>query len=207
MNMPITRPEVSRTLPPAVPDEPIYRLTVEQYHQMIQAGILTDDDPVELLEGWLVQKMGKNPPHTFSTYQLRKALERVVPTGWFVDSQEPVTDETSEPEPDARVVRGEPRDYLQRHPEPRDTSLLGEVSNSSLRRDRGFKKRIYARASIAVYWIVNLVDRQVEVYTDPTGPADVPDYRQRQDYQPGQEVPVVIDGREVGRVSVAELLP
>lgn len=206
MNMPIQRPTAD-VLPPAVPDEPIYRLSVAQYHQMIQAGILTDDDAVELLEGWLVQKMGKNPPHSYATRQLRKGLEGVVPAGWFVDSQEPVTDDTSEPEPDATVIRGTPRDYLERHPVPGDTALVGEVSDTTLRRDRGFKKRIYAAARIAVYWIVNLVDRQIEVYTDPTGPANPPDYRQRQDYRPGDLVPVVIDGREVGRVAVNDILP
>jgi Uma2 family endonuclease len=118
-----------------------------------------------------------------------------------------VTGETSEPEPDVAVVRGNRRDYLERHPEPRETGILVEVPDSTLRHDRGFKKRIYARDRTPVYWIVNLVDRQVEVYTDPTGPADVPDYRQRQDYKPGEDVPVVIDGQEVGRIPVAELLP
>jgi Uma2 family endonuclease len=205
--MSIKTPPTVPPLPSAVPDEPIYRLSVEQYHRMIESGIIDEDDPVELLEGWLVQKMGKNPPHSFSTRQLRRALERVTPAGWYVDSQEPVTGDNSEPEPDARVVRGDPRDYLQRHPGPAETPLVAEVADSSLGRDRGVKKRIYARAGILVYWIVNLVDKQIEVYTDPTGPAEKPEYRQRQDYQPGDEVPVVIDGREVGRLAVSEVLP
>jgi Uma2 family endonuclease len=190
-----------------VPTEPIYRLTVEQYHQMIRAGILAEDAPVELLEGWLVTKMTKNPPHSFATRQLRRALERVVPAGWFVDSQEPLTGETSEPEPDVTVIRGDPRDYLQRHPEPGETPLVGEVADTSLRRDRGFKKQVYARAGIPVYWIVNLVDRQIEVYTDPTGPADNPDYRGQGDYGPADTVPVVIEGREVGRIAAQDVLP
>jgi Uma2 family endonuclease len=207
MTSPTPVPGAPAPLPPAVPDEPIYRLSVDQYHKMIAAGIIDDDDPVELLEGWLVQKMGKNPPHSFSTGQLRTGLESVIPAGWYVDSQEPVTGDTSEPEPDARVVRGKRRDYLKRHPRPDETPLVGEVSDSTLRRDRGFKMRIYARAGILVYWIVNLIDRQIEVYTDPTGPAKKPTYRQRQDYKPGEEVPVVIEGREVGRLAVKDLLP
>jgi Uma2 family endonuclease len=205
--MSIKTPAIVPPLPAAVPDEPIYRLSVEQYHRMIESGIIDADDPVELLEGWLVQKMGKNPPHSFSTRQLRKGLERVTPGGWYVASQEPVTGDTSEPEPDASVVRGEPRDYLQRHPGPDETPLVAEVADSSLRGDRGVKMRVYARAGIPVYWIVNLVDKQIEVYTDPTGPAEMPEYRQRQDYQPGDQVPVVIDGREVGRLAVSDLLP
>ncbi len=81
------------------------------------------------------------------------------------------------------------------------------VSDSSLRRDQGFKKAIYAKAGIAVYWIVNLIDRRVEVYTDPTGPAAQPDYRVRHDAGEADQVPVVIEGREVARIAVRELLP
>jgi hypothetical protein len=103
---------------PSVPTEPIFRLSVAQYHQMIGAGILTDDDPVELIDGWLVQKMPKNPPHSLATRKMRAVLGRLVPAGWFVDSQEPITTETSEPEPDVFAARGEPDQYGERHPGP-----------------------------------------------------------------------------------------
>src|SRR5438105_9467158 len=110
-----SRPSLNgRTL--AVPTEPIFRLSVDQYHAMIHAGILTDDDPVELLEGWLVAKMPKNPPHRAVTRLIRQVLERLVPAEWYVDSQEPITTDDSEPEPDVVVVRGETRHYLDRHP-------------------------------------------------------------------------------------------
>jgi Uma2 family endonuclease len=190
----------------AVPTDYIWRLSVEQYHEMIRTGILTDDDPVELLEGWLVVKMPKNPPHRLATQLTRAALERLIPTGWFVDAQEPVTTENSEPEPDVVIVRGDRRQYSDRHPGPPDLALVVEVAETSLTRDRGMKKRLYARTRIPVYWIVNLVDGQIEVYTDPTGPADEPDFRQRQNYGPPDEVPVVIDGAEVGRLAVRDLL-
>lgn len=85
--------------------------------------------------------------------------------------------------------------------------MLVEVSLASLDRDRNDKGRIYARARITCYWIVNLVDRQVEVYSDPTGPDAAPRFRQQQDYRPGDAVPLVIDGAEVGRVAVNDLLP
>src|SRR5438105_8922236 len=106
-----SRPSLNgRTL--AVPTEPIFRLSVDQYHEMIQAGILTEDDPVELLEGWLVEKMPKNPPHTLATRLVRTALERLAPKGWFINTQEPITTTESEPEPDASVARGDPRQYV-----------------------------------------------------------------------------------------------
>ncbi len=192
---------------PSVPTEPIFRLSVAQYHQMIDAGILTDDDPVELLDGWLVQKMSKKPPHSVSTLKTRNTLARVLPPGWFVNTQEPVTTDTSEPEPDVIAVRGEVEQYAERHPGPQDVGLAVEVSDSTLARDRGLKKRLYAQNRIAIYWIVNLIDNQVEVYTDPTGPAETPDYRQRRDYGVLDEIPLVIDGNEIARFPVRDLLP
>jgi len=187
--------------------DPIWRLSVDQYHQMIQAGILNEGDPVELLEGILVTKMVKNPPHTLATQLTREALERSLPPVWFVNLQDPVTTDTSEPEPDVSAVRRQRRQYAQRHPGPADVGMIVEIADSSLRQDHTTRKRIYARANIPIYWIVNLVDRQIEVYTEPTGPTEQPDYRQRRDYGPNDAVPVVIDGREVGQIPVSELLP
>ena len=189
------------------PSHPIWRLSVDQYHEMIRAGILTDDDPIELLEGWLVPKMPKNPPHRITTRLTREALARILSAGWYVDTQEPITTADSEPEPDVVVVRGETRQYLDRHPGPGDVALVVEVSDATLQRDRGFKKRLYASASIPVYWIVNLIEKQCEVYTDPSGPTEGADYRHRQDYGLSDAVPLVLEGVEVGRIAVRELLP
>jgi Uma2 family endonuclease len=85
--------------------------------------------------------------------------------------------------------------------------LVGEVADVSLDRDRGIKKRIYARAGIAVYWIVNLVDSIIEVYTLPSGPTEIPDYGNRQDFGIADAVPVILDGVEVGRIAVKDVLP
>ncbi len=185
----------------------IYRLSVEQYHQMAAHGILTEDDHVELLEGLLVKKMTKNPPHIYATNIVRDLLQTMLPQGWFVNSQDPVITPDSEPEPDASVIRGHRRDYLQRKPGLGDAILVIEVADATLRQDRGVKKRAYAEAGIPVYWIINLNQRRIEVYTDPTGPVARPDYRQRQEYGVGDEVPVVIDGQAVGRIAVSEVLP
>jgi Uma2 family endonuclease len=174
---------------------------------MIEAGILTEDDPVELLEGWLVAKMPKKVPHSATTRLVREALAQILPDGWYVDSQEPVTMADSEPEPDVIVMRGEIQDYLDRHPGPADLALLIEVADATLRRDRTVKKRLYAAARIPVYWIINLPDRQLEVYTKPFGQGRQADYRERLLFRAGNEAPVVIDGREIGRLPVDQLLP
>src|SRR5437763_1907972 len=126
----------------AIPTEPIYRLSVAQYHAMAEHGILNEDDRVELLEGWLVQKMTKYRPHTLTTGLVRRALDEIVPGGWYVDSQEPITTEESEPEPDVFVVRGDRRDFRDRQPGPRDVPLVIEVADSSLDTDQGTKKRV-----------------------------------------------------------------
>jgi Uma2 family endonuclease len=190
-----------------IPSGAIYRLTVEQYHQIVRAGIIGEDEPVELLKGWLVRKMRKNPPHRFATESTREALGEVIPSGWHVQSQEPITLLDSEPEPDVSVIRGSARDYAQEHAGPNNVGLVVEVADTSLARDRGFKKQIYAEARIPVYWIVNLIDRVVEVYTEPSGPGEQPDYRKNEAYAAADDVPVVLDGREVGRIAVRDLLP
>ncbi|UBF25452.1 Uma2 family endonuclease [Kovacikia minuta CCNUW1] len=193
--------------PPAVSTEPVWRFSVAQYHQMIRLGILTEDDPVELLEGWLVYKMPKNPPHRAATKLARTALEGVIPAGWYVDGQEPITLEDSEPEPDVVVVRGNTRNYLDRHPGCQDLALVIEISDTTLERDRTFKKRLYARAGISPYWIINLVETCVEVYSEPVNLGDEPTYQQQQTYQLEDVIEVVIEGRVVGQVAVRDLFP
>ncbi len=85
--------------------------------------------------------------------------------------------------------------------------VLVEVADSSLGRDRGIKKRVYARAKVSVYWIVNLIDRCVEVYTNPSGPTENPDYDLPQVYGENDRVPVVLDGKEIGQIEVKAILP
>jgi Uma2 family endonuclease len=190
----------------AVPDSPIWRLSIAQYHQMTQSGILTDDDPVELLEGWLVTKMPKNPPHRLATQLMREVLAQLLPIGWYVDAQEPITTADSEPEPDVVIVRGDRRQYRDRHPGPSDVALVVEVSDTTLQRDRTIKQRLYASAGIPVYWIVNLVDGQIEAYGEPGGLVSAPRYARRDDYQRGTAVPLILDSQVIGEVAVEAVL-
>jgi Uma2 family endonuclease len=181
-----------------VSTDAIWRFSVDQYHAMIRLGILTEDDPVELLEGWVVTKMPKNPPHSVVTQLTREVLARLLPAGWYADAQEPITTSDSEPEPDVAVVRGDRR---------QDVALVVEVADSTLQRDRTLKKRLYATAGIPVYWIVNLSNNQIEVYTDPSGPDEQPDYRQQRVCGREDSLPLMIDGHEVARCVVREMLP
>jgi Uma2 family endonuclease len=194
---------VPHTVSPPLTLDFIWRLSVEQYHQMIAADILTSGDPVELLEGILVTKMAKNPLHSLAIQLIRDALAKIFSSGWCVSAPEPITLADSEPEPDVSVAQGDHRQYASRHPSAEDTALVVEVADSSLSRDRKLKKRIYAAAGIPVYWIVNLTIQRVEIYSKPSGS----DYQQRQDYDIDAEIPVMLKGQEIGRLAVKELLP
>src|SRR5437667_10383090 len=182
---------------PVTPTEPVFPLSVDQYHAMIEAGVLTDDDPVELLEGVLVFKMPKKPKHRVALAKLNKALTAALPEGFSIQLQEPVTLADGEPEPDAAIIKGRPEDYPDRHPGPSDTPLIVEVADTTIRRDRGIKLRSYARAGIAVYWIVNLLDRAIEVYRNPTGLAPEPGYSQREVFKEGSSLPIELAGSQV----------
>jgi Uma2 family endonuclease len=193
--------------PPRASQQPlaspaIYRITVSEYERMTAAAIL-DDPRVELIDGYLVKKMGKNPAHVWSVDAIVEALKATVP-GWWCRQEAPVRiPDFDEPEPDASVVRGSRDDYRDRIPGPEDVALLVEVSESTLDRDQGEKRLAYARGGIPFYWIVNLVDHQVEVYSDPIQG----DYRSCQILKPGQDISVVIEGVQVGRIAVADVLP
>jgi Uma2 family endonuclease len=189
-----------------VPNDPIWRLRVDQYHEMIARGILTDDDPVELLEGWLITKMPKNPHHTLATQLTRDMLAEIIPAGWFINVQEPITTSDSEPEPDVTIVRGNRRDYSERHPRPDEVAFIVEVSDATLQRDRTLKLRLYASAGIAIYWILNLQEQQLEIYTNPIRETEQPTYGQRTQYAVEADAPVVIEGHVVGHVPVRRLL-
>jgi Uma2 family endonuclease len=183
------------------------RFSVPEYHKLIEIGILTENDNLELLDGYLVHKTSRNPPHDAAIQKIMKRLFRILPPDWELRIQSAITLSRSEPEPDLAVVRGDATRYLVNHPGPADIGLVIEVADSTLNADRIDKGRIYAEATIAYYWIVNLVDKQIEVYTHPSGATATPSFAHRQDYRMGDDVPLLLDANVVSNVPVRELLP
>lgn len=183
------------------------RFTVAEYHKLIAVGVLTENDNLELLDGYLVEKMSRNPPHDGTIQLVEDALRRLLGTGQCLRVQMAATLSMSEPEPDVAVARGDKRSYLTTHPRGKDILLVVEVSDSSLDSDRDDKIPIYARDGIPAYWIVNLIDRQVEVYEQPTGASPSPTYGSQRIFKPGDAIPVVLDGASAGSVPVVDLLP
>jgi Uma2 family endonuclease len=180
------------------------RLTVDQYEAMVDSGVFTKRDRFTLINGFLVAKVPKSPRHTFIAKNLGRKLKRLIPSGWDFRIEDAVRLPDSEPEPDLSMARGDIEDYAERHPEPADLAMVVEVAASTVAEDRQMAG-VYGPAGIPVYWIVNLNARQVEVYTllKRRGPTR---YGKPRIFKAGQSVPVVIDGVEVARISVADIL-
>lgn len=188
--------------PAAVPPFPLARFSVEQYHRMINSGAFTEDDRLELIEGWVVRKMAKGPAHEYSTGRCEELLRASLPSGWHVRNQAPVTLAASEPEPDLSVAQGERAAFRTRHPSGHEIALVVEVSDTTLATDR-LKAAVYAGTGIPTYWLVNLVDRCVEVYPRPSSEGS----SSSRVVRPGDTLALTVGSHECAAVPVAALLP
>jgi Uma2 family endonuclease len=143
------------------------RFTVHDYHRMGEAGILHEDDRVELIEGEIVEMAAIGNSHFSWVNRLNRLLVFSVGDEAVISVQNPVRlNEHTELQPDLAVIR--PRDYRESLPEPDDVLLLIEVSDTTLAYDRGVKLPLYARAGVGEVWIVNLPVETIERYTGPS---------------------------------------
>jgi Uma2 family endonuclease len=183
-----------------------YLISVAKYLAMCEAGILTPEDRVELLNGRLVTKMSINPPHHFVTNTLADWFRDTLPKTLtcYCPSSLPVS--SSVPEPDLIVVQGPKSRYKGRHPHQGDIFVVVEVSDTSLDVDLGEKLEVYAAAKIPEYWVVDIPNRQIHVFTQPKG-GKKPGYKSCVVYGEKDTVPVVLAGENVGELKVSEVLP
>jgi Uma2 family endonuclease len=189
----------------------IIPLTVGQYHGMIEAGILAEGEPIELLDGLLVRmSRGEGtttPLHSLGVSKLNLLLAAAL--GAFrchVRIQSPVTlPPRDEPEPDLAIVKGLPADFALRHPGPADVTCVIEVAGSSLDRDRTIKQRIYAAAGIPQYVIVNLVHSRVEVFERPD--AAKGRYRRRTEMAGDAEISLLLPEKQRLVIAASDCLP
>jgi len=177
-----------------------------EYDRLVALGVFRGE-PLELIGGQLVVAELQGSSHASAITRVDYTLRAIVPPGWIVRLQAPVSlDEESEPEPDVAVVPGRPGDYRDSH--PAHPALLVEVAESSLELDRTRKGSLYARAAVADYWIVNLVDGVVEVYRDPEpDPSAAFGYRYRSVTRLAPPAAVVALAFSGERIAVADLLP
>ena len=178
-----------------------------QYDRLIELGFFQPPDPIELIGGQLLVAEPQGSYHFTAVRAVEEALRVAFGVGWDVRGQGPVAlDDESEPEPDAAVVPGSFRDYVAGHPSR--PVLVVEVSESSLAFDRHHKGSVYARAGLTDYWIVNLVDRVLEVYRDPVQDSAAAfgwKYRSVDSVGPEASIsPLALSG---ARIRVVDLLP
>ena len=185
-----------------------YRLSGDQCLAAVQANIIPESARSELLGGVLINKMTKYPPHSFVLIILSQNLHRILPPPWFFGGEMAVKlGRFWYPEPDIAIVRGPANLFQRRAPQAADLGFLVEASDSSYTIDRGKKWRRYAAARVPIYWIVNLQQRRMEVYSDPSGWGRSASYRQAAIFGEGDAVPVILDGQEFGRIAVSDILP
>jgi Uma2 family endonuclease len=178
-----------------------------EYDRLIEMGFFQPRDPIELIGGQLIVAEPQGSYHFTAVRAVEEVLRVAFGAGWDVRGQGPVAlDDESEPEPDVAVVPGSFRDYVAGHPSR--PALVVEVSESSLAFDRHHKGSVYARAGLADYWILNLVDRDLEVYRDPVrDPAAAFGWRYEATHTFGPESfisPLALPG---ARIRVVDLLP
>jgi len=184
----------------------MYRMTPRQFRKAIEAGVF-GERKVELLGG-IPFVMSENPPHIFGSARIYSALFAIVlRPQWFVNKDHRLELGQWLPLPDAVVLHGPDTTYATRLARADDVAILVEVADTSYAKDSGPKLRRYATFQIPVYWIVDLNRRLVEVHTLPHGKGKMAGYARCDIYQEHDLVPVVLDGAEVGRLVVADLLP
>ncbi len=184
----------------------VYRFTADQCLRMSAAGIVTTDDAFTLAEEGAIPDMPRSPAHDSAIDRTDDRIRPHLPAGWRLRIQSAVRLLGGEPEPDLAVVMGPAGRYDAHHPTPSEIAMVVEVADSTLQYDRTLKLRAYAQSGVAVYWIINLEDRQVEVFTSPAaGPT--PAYAATVVFTPGQQVPLVVAGQQVALIAVADILP
>jgi len=203
----LPRPKKAEAAPPeeGLAEMSIRRFTVAEYHKLIEIGVLKSGDPYELLHGWIVKKMSVNNPHRQAVSRLYRWLTRNLSDQWYTFCQQPFTTGDSEPEPDLSVAIGPDGLYDDRKPGPADLALVVEVSDSTLITDSNYKLRLYADAGVEQYWIVNLVARRIEIYTQPRGGQET-GYQSCIHYGTEEVIPLIFGTSRIGSLPVSEFL-
>jgi Uma2 family endonuclease len=178
-----------------------------EYEKLIDLGVFRPGEAIELLGGHLVVAEPQGAAHYTAIVRTARALEAAFGAAWYVRTQGPVgLDDESEPEPDVAVVPGSVDDYVRAHPSR--VVLIVEVAETSLAVDRQYKGSLYARAGVPDYWIVNLVDRVLEVYREPRADAAASfGWRYMRSDALGSRVSVTPLAAPASSVPVSQLLP
>jgi Uma2 family endonuclease len=170
---------------------------------MGEKGILPRRAPVELIEGLIITMSPIGLHHTYSVNKLLAKLMPLLEPDWFASPQNPIALPNSEPQPDIAIIRGAPEDYLEHHPGSGDVAILIEVVDSSLEYDRHTKGFLYFRHAVPEYWIINVVDRVLEIYRREIGRQE---FTLAEVLDRSKTLPLILDGKNRGELRVSELI-
>lgn len=164
------------------------RITVEEYDAMIESGVFDENDQVELLNGAIVEKMPKEPKHSAATYRIAKIFFSIFTEDTITRVQDPILlDGFSEPEPDIILAMPRADEYENSHPTPEEIFLILEVSDSTLGYDRNTKGEAYARAGVRQYLVLNVPEKTIENYREPSADG----FQSKQTLRAGQQIDLV----------------
>jgi Uma2 family endonuclease len=147
-----------------------HKISVSDYYRMAASGIIMEDDRIELLNGEMIEMSPIGPSHTAHVKAINRVLSKLLEGQAIIGVQDPIVlDNLSEPVPDISVLKWRADDYLLAHPTPKEVLLVIEVADSSINIDRSIKLPIYAAAGISDYWIINLPEKKIELFSNPLG--------------------------------------
>lgn len=178
----------------------LYRWTIQEFQQMVTAGILEEDDKVELLNGQIVYMSPVGRFHAACVSMLNEWFFQALKRAYIIRVQDPIVlDNLSEPEPDIVIANRKADYYAQSLPKPEDVRLIVEVADSSLAKDKGVKLPLYAAAGIQEYWLINISKEQLEIYTLPSEES----YANHQVHQVTDQ----LDHELLGHFTIKQLFP
>lgn len=183
-----------------ISDMPLAQINTDTYHAMVSAGIFSEDDKIELINGYLIKKMSIGSKHGSTVTRLARLLIKQLDDQAVVTIQNPITiNEFSEPEPDVVVAKPQDDFYADGHPTPKDILLLIEVADTSLAFDRNAKIPLYAAADVPEAWLVDLIANEITVFRKPEGAV----YRESEVFKSGQSIP--LPGFAEASIAVSDL--
>jgi Uma2 family endonuclease len=187
-------------------DEKPYLISTDEFYRMLESEVFPREARVGLWNGWIYEKTSKTQAHAVASIDATMTLTRALPPGWCLSGENPFTvSENKAPLPDLIVLRGRGKDYLKRRPGAADVGLVVEFSLTSLKIDTGSKLEAYARAGVVAYWVLNLKDNVIHVYTEPI-PSEGR-YATVATVGPGESIPLTLDGVLVGPIAASDILP
>ncbi len=187
-------------------DEPLARLSVAEYRNFKESGALNPKRKVELVEGLIVTVMRRSLRHDGGVEKVGAVLAPLVPNDWQLLTLPTLTTSDSEVEPDVVIAKKRLEEETNRPLLTSEVGMIVEVADASLLFDRRNKQRVYARANIPAYWILNLPDAQLEVFTKPSGPKPIPAYQDQRVYRIDDKLPVIVE-EDLGMIRVGDMIP